>query len=168
MPLVVFEDLGPVASKSRALSDGLWGRALLAALNTGTAEERQRLVEGLSKGVGLALLAVPMAEAFTFSQSQFRRIIIKHLGLAGDVTLPWTHHCGNCAIRTLTAVTVNHLEVCPVLGRNSAPQNAVRDVLFHMVTSFGLTDAAVVESPVAAADGDSMNADVVYFDRVSG
>ena len=89
-PLVVFEDLGPVASKSRALSDGLWGRAFLAALNTSTAEERQRLVEGLSKGAGLALLAVPMAEAFTFSQSQFRRIIIKHLGLAGDVSLPWT------------------------------------------------------------------------------
>jgi len=58
-PLVVFEDLGPVASKSRALSDGLWGRAFLAALNTSTAEERQRLVEGLSKGAGLALLAVP-------------------------------------------------------------------------------------------------------------
>jgi hypothetical protein len=55
----VFEDLGPVASKSRALSDGLSGRAFLAALNTSTAEERQRLVEGLSKGPGMHALAGP-------------------------------------------------------------------------------------------------------------
>ena len=84
-PLVVFEDLGKAAGRSRALSDGLWGRAFLAAFNSGTAEERQRMVEGLSKGSGLALLAVPMVEAFTFNQAQFRRILIKHLGLAGDV-----------------------------------------------------------------------------------
>jgi hypothetical protein len=32
----------------------------------------------------------------------------------------------------------------------------------------GITDAAVVESPVAAADGDSTVADVVYVDNVSG
>ena len=160
-PLVVFEDLGPAAGKSRALSDGLWGRAFLAAYNSGTAEERQRMVEGLSKGAGLALLAVPMVEAFTFNQAQFRRILIKHLGLAGDVSVPWTHHCGNGATRTLTASTINHLEVCPMLGRNSAPHNAVRDVLAHMVKYCGLTDAAVVESPVQAADGDSTVADVV-------
>ena len=42
------------------------------------------MVEGLSKGSGLALLAVPMVEAFTFNQAQFRRILIKHLGLSGD------------------------------------------------------------------------------------
>ena len=168
LPLVVFEDLGPSAGKSRALSDGLWGRAFLAAYNSGTAEERQRMVEGLSKGAGLALLAVPMVEAFTFNQAQFRRILIKHLGLAGDVSVPWTHHCGNGATRTLTASTINHLEVCPMLGRNSAPHNAVRDVLAHMVKYCGLTDAAVVESPVQSADGDSTVADVVYIDSASG
>ena len=53
------------------MSDGLWGCAFLAAYNSGTAEERQRMVEGLSKGAGLALLAVPMVEAFTFNQAQF-------------------------------------------------------------------------------------------------
>jgi hypothetical protein len=73
------------------------------------------MVEGLSKGAGLALLAVPMVEAFTFNQAQLRRIIIKHIGLAGDITLPWTHHCGNGVTRTLTASTVNHLEVFPML-----------------------------------------------------
>jgi hypothetical protein len=45
-----------------------------------------RLVEGLGKGAGLALLAVPMIEAFTFRQAQFRRIIIRHPGIAGDVS----------------------------------------------------------------------------------
>jgi hypothetical protein len=74
-PLVDFEDLGPSAGKSRALSDGLWGRAFMAAYNSSTAEERQRMVEGLGKGVGLALLAVPMVEAFTFTQAQLRRIL---------------------------------------------------------------------------------------------
>jgi hypothetical protein len=56
-----------------------------------------------------------------------------------------------------------------MLGRNSAPHNAVRDVLAHMVKNCGITDdAAVVESPVEAADGDSTVADVVYVDNVSG
>ena len=38
------------------------------------------LVEGLGKEAGLALFAVPMMEAFIFTQAPFRRIIIKHLG----------------------------------------------------------------------------------------
>ncbi len=110
-----------------------------------------------SPQLGLDLQRRP-AEVFTFNQAQFRRILIKHLGLAGDVSVPWTHHCGNGATRILTASTINHLEICSMLGRNSAPHNAVRDVLAHMVK---LTDAAVVESPVQAADGDSTVADVV-------
>jgi hypothetical protein len=167
-PLVDFEDLGPSAGKSRALSDGLWGRAFMAAYNSSTAEERQRMVEGLGKGAGLALLAVPMVEAFTFNQAHLRWILVKHLGLTGDVSLPWTHHCGNSTTRTLTAATINHLEVCPMLGRNSAPHNAVRDALAHMVKHCGITDVAVVESPVQAADGDSTVADVVYIDNASG
>ena len=74
------------------------------------------MVEGLSKGAGLALLAVPMVEAFTFNQAQFRRIIVKHLGLSGDVSVPWTHHCGNGATCTLTASTINHLGLCSMPG----------------------------------------------------
>ncbi len=66
----MFEDLGPVAEKSHALSDRLWGRAFLAAYNSSVAEERQLIAEGLGKGVGLALLAVPMIKAFTFTQAQ--------------------------------------------------------------------------------------------------
>ncbi len=60
------------------------------------------------------------------------------------------------------------MEVCPILGTNSAPHNAVRDVLAHMVKYCGLTDAAKVESPVQAADSSSKVADVVYVDRASG
>ena len=67
----------------------------------------------------------------------------------------------------LTEGTVNHLQVCPVLGRNSAPHDAVRDVLSHLVVQNGVTDAAVVERRLAAADGRTYDADVVYFDPSS-
>ena len=63
--------------------------------------------------------------------------------------------------------TVNHLQVCSVLGRNSAPHDAVRDVLSHLVVQNGVTDAAVVETRLAAADGRTSDADVVYFDPSS-
>ena len=58
----------------------------------------------------------------------------------------------------------NHLQVCQVLGRNTAPHDAVRDVLSHLVVQNGVTDAAVVETRLAAADGSTYDADVVYFD----
>ncbi len=61
-PLTVLSDFSPVAGKSRELSEGLWGRAFLAASARSTDAERVRLVEGLSKGAGLALLAVPMTQ----------------------------------------------------------------------------------------------------------
>ena len=51
-------------------------------------------------------------------------------------------------------------------ARNSAPQNAVRDVLSHLVQN-GVTDAAVVETRLTAAEGDNFDADVVYFDSSS-
>ena len=69
--LVAFNDLSSAAGKSRALSEGLWGRAFLTAYNSANDEERLRMVEGLGKGAGLALLAVPIADAFIFSQAQF-------------------------------------------------------------------------------------------------
>ena len=50
------------------------------------------MVEGLSKGAGLALLAIPMAEPFTLTQAQFQRTLGKYLGTQGQVTFPWTHH----------------------------------------------------------------------------
>ncbi len=63
---------------------------------------------------------------------------------------------------------MNHLEVCPQLGRAIATHNSIRDALAHMVKQCGLADAAVVETPVTAADGDTTIADVVYFDSLSG
>ena len=131
--LVAFNDLSSAAGKSRALSEGLWGRAFLTAYNSASDEERLRMVEGLGKGAGLALLAVPMADAFIFSQAQFQRILSNYLGLEGAISIPHTHHCGGGAVRVLTQGTVNLLQVCPVLGRNSAPHDAVRDVLSHLV-----------------------------------
>ena len=62
---------------------------------------------------------------------------------------------------------IDHLQVCPVLGRNSAPHNAVRDVLSHLVVQNGVTNAAVVETLLRAADGGTFDADVVYFDSSS-
>jgi hypothetical protein len=58
--LVAFNDLSSAAGNSRALSEGLWGRAFLTAYKSASDEERLRMVEGLGKGAGLALLAVPI------------------------------------------------------------------------------------------------------------
>ena len=57
------------------------------------------------------------------------------------------------------------LQVCPMLGRNSAPHDAVRDdALLHLVVQNAVTDTAVVETRLPAADGSTYDADVVYFD----
>ncbi len=79
-------------------------------------------------------------------RTQFQRILTNYLGLEGVIRIPYTHHCGGGAMRVLTEGTVNYLQVCSVLGRNSAPHDAVRDVLSHLVVQNGVTDAAVVET----------------------
>ena len=83
--LVAFNDLSSAAGKLRALSEGL--RAFLTAYNSASDEERLRIVEGHGKGAGLALLAVPMADAFIFSQAQFQRILSNYLGLEGAISI---------------------------------------------------------------------------------
>ena len=125
------------------------------------------MAEGLGKSAGLALLAVPMADAFDFTQSQFQRILSNYHGLDGAISIPHTHHCGGGATRVHTQGTVNHLQVCSVLGRNSAQHDAGRDVLSHLMVQNGATDAAVVETRLVAADGSTYDADVVYFDQSS-
>ena len=59
----------------------------------------------------------------------------------------------------LTQGTANHLKVCP--------HDAFRDILSHLVVRNGATDTAVVETQLAAADGRTYDADVVYFDPSS-
>jgi hypothetical protein len=81
--------------------------------------------------------------------------------------VPYTHHNGGGVTRVLRQGTANHLQVCPVLGRNSAPHDAVRDALSHLVVQNGVTDAAVVETRLTAADGSTFDADVVFFDPSS-
>ncbi len=71
------------------------------------------------------------------------------------------------AVRWLTQGTVNHLQMCPVLGRNSAPHDSVRDELSHLVVQNSVADAAIVETRLAAADGSTYDADVVYFNTSS-
>ena len=55
-----------------------------------------------------------------------------------------------------------------MLGLNSAPHNVVRDVLSHLVVQNGVTNAAVVETQLTAADGSTFDADLVFFDPASG
>ena len=83
------------------------------------------------------------------------------------MSVPHTHHCGGGVTRVLTQGTANHLQLYPVLGRNSAPHDAVRDALSHLVVQNGVTDAAVVETRLTAADGSTFDADVVFFDPFS-
>ncbi len=104
----------------------------------------------LARSPSMPALAVPMADAFDFTQSQFQRILSNYLGLDGAISIPHTHHCGGGVTSVLTQGTVNHLQVCPVLGRNSAPLNAVRDVVSHLVVQNGVTNAAVVETRLTA------------------
>ena len=62
VPLIAFSS---AVGKSRLLCEGLWGRAFLSAYNCTNDGERLRIlrmVEGLGKGAGLALLAVSMVE----------------------------------------------------------------------------------------------------------
>ena len=122
------------------------------------------MAEGLGKGAGLALLAVPMVEAFTFTQAQFNRILSSFFGLEGAISVPDTHHCGGGVTRVLTQGTANHLQVCPVLGRNSAPHDAVRDALSHLVVQNGVTDAAAHSCRRKSLPFD---ADVILFDPFS-
>ena len=75
LPRERFSDLGSAVGKSRLLYEGLRGRAFLTAYNSANDGGRLRMVEGLGKGAGLALLAVPMVEAFTFTQAQFQRFV---------------------------------------------------------------------------------------------
>jgi hypothetical protein len=50
-----------------------------------------------------------------------------------------------------------------MLGRGTATHNSIRDALVHMVKQCGLADAAVVETLVAAADGDTTNSGCGIF-----
>jgi len=78
VPLIALSDLGSAVGKSRLMCEGLWGRAFLTAYNSANNGERLRMAEGSGKGAGLALLAVPMVEAFTFTQAQFQAFKLMH------------------------------------------------------------------------------------------
>ena len=56
----------------------------------------------------------------------------------------------------------------PLRRRRDAPQDAVLDVLSHLVVQNGVTDAAVVETRLTAAYGSTFDADVVFFDPPPG
>jgi len=81
VPLIALNDHGLAVGKSRLLCVGIWNRAFPTAYNSANDGERLRMAEGLGKGAGLAWLALPMVEAFTFTQAQFQRILSNYLGL---------------------------------------------------------------------------------------
>ena len=54
-----------------------------------------------------------------------------------------------------------------MLGRNSAPHDAVRDALSHFVVQNGVTDVAAVETRLIATDESTFDADVAFFDASS-
>ena len=58
------------------------------------------------RGAGLALLAVPMVESFTFTQAQFQRILSNFLGLEGTISAPHNNHSVSSVARVLTQGTV--------------------------------------------------------------
>ena len=88
------------------------------------------MVEGLGKSAGLDLLAVPMADAFIFSQAQFQRIVSNYLGLEGVISIPHTHHRGGGAVRVLTEGTVNHLQVCPGQCSGGTQLHTMRSAMY--------------------------------------
>jgi hypothetical protein len=98
------------------------------------------MVEGLGKGAGLALLAVPMDNASTFSQAQFQRIWSNFLGLEGTISIPHT------SVLTIVAAVR-----CACSRRELSLTNCA-------------TDATDVETRLATADGSTYDAEVVYFD----
>ena len=108
VPLIAFNDLSSAVGKSRLLCEGLWGRAFLSTYNCANDGERLRMAGRLGKGAGLALLAVSMAEAFTFTQAQFQRILSNYLGLKGAICVPYIQRCGGGVTRVLTQGTANH------------------------------------------------------------
>jgi len=163
-----FQNLYASAGKSRPMGDGLWGASFIKAFKESKTAERVKMVEGLLKGAGLSVLAVPAARPFEFPEAIFRRILTEYLGWAGDVTEPWVHHCVSGSSRTLMKDTFNHLSVCPMLGRNSRPHNEVRDILTHMLRQCGVTDAAVTESTVFDRGGSGFDTDVTYLDPMTG
>ncbi len=74
--------------KSRFLCECLWGLAFLTEYNSANDGEHLRMAEGLGKCAGLALLAVSMVEAFTFTQAQFQRTLSNFLGLERGISVP--------------------------------------------------------------------------------
>ncbi len=68
------------------------------------------MVEIHGKRAELALLAVPIADAFVFSHAQFQRILSKVLGLEGAISTPRTHHYGGGAVRGLTQAAARELD----------------------------------------------------------
>ena len=83
MPLIALSNLGSAVGKSRLLCKGPLGTGLSDGIQQ--RQRRRAFAEGLGKGAGLALLAVPMVEAFTFTQAQFQRILSNYIGLEGAI-----------------------------------------------------------------------------------
>ncbi len=76
--------------RSKCLDRGRWHAGSYAHEPTQTWSQlsTDRACEWSRKGAGLALLAVPMVDAFVFSQAQFQRILSNYVGLEGAISIP--------------------------------------------------------------------------------
>ena len=111
MAQVALNYLGSAAGKSWVLRvllcEWLWGRIFLMAPKIASDGGALADGEGLGKGAGLALLAVPIpmadgvANAFDFTQAQFQRNLFNFLGLEGAKSKQHTHHSGAGVTRVL-------------------------------------------------------------------
>jgi hypothetical protein len=107
--LTALNDLGPAVGKSHALYESLWGRA--TAYNASD-EERLQMAEGW-QGCGNHRAAIPMAEAFKFTQAQFHRLLpIFSAFKERYESRIAIHNCGVGVMRVLTSAALNHLQDC--------------------------------------------------------
>ena len=167
LPLVSFTNVSAAAGRSRQMSDALWDKEWVRIYAVSSAPERAGLSEGLLRGAGAFALAVPMARPFVFSEAVYRRMMQDYLG-RGGLPLPWTHHCGNDAVRTLSEATINHVKSCSQLGRAIATHDAAKNLFHALLINSGVADAVVTEVTTCDREGNTLDADVRFTMKDTG
>ena len=80
-PMVALQELATSAGNARNMANALWSAEFFDAYAATSLRKRQKIVEGLSKGAGLALLAIPTAKPFHFHGGSIP---------AHPIKLPWS------------------------------------------------------------------------------
>jgi len=160
-------DLGSAVGKSRLLCEGLWGRAFLTAYNSANDGERLRMAEGLGQGRGARLAGGADGRGLHLHAGPVLAYLVQLPRPARSDKRPAYPPLRRRRDACPHARDGKSSQVCPALGRYSAPHDTVRNALSHLVVQNGVTDAAVVETRLTAADGSTFDAAVVFFDPSS-